>query len=129
MMVLDKEKLAQLKEENKAAGENIRKRRIGLNLSQDEVGEYVGVNRATVQRYESGEIEVKKSVAQKLAKILKTTPQYVLGWQSNPEPTFGDIGKLELSNAYLSLAKDFQDEGIDPEDIKTVMELIKRQKK
>lgn len=55
----------------------LRERR-GLTLEQ--VGEYVGVNKATVQRYESGEIDIKRNVAIKLAEVLHTDPAYIMGW-------------------------------------------------
>ncbi len=70
---------------NKIVGEHIRSRRIALGLSQDDVGRHVGVNRATIQRYESGEIEVKRSAAIKLAEILRTTPSYIMGWEERDE--------------------------------------------
>lgn len=58
-----------------SVGQRIKARRKELNLSADEVAEMIGKNRATIYRYESGEIDsVPISVLEELAKILRTTP-------------------------------------------------------
>lgn len=56
----------------------------GLTLEQ--VGAHVGVNKTTVQRYESGEIDIKRNVAIRLAEILHTEPSYIMGWSDDPLP-------------------------------------------
>lgn len=61
-------------------GERLKKRRESLGLTLEQVGNYIGVGRATVQRYENNSIDIKRTVAIKLAEILKTTPGYIMGW-------------------------------------------------
>ncbi|MDR1805520.1 MAG: helix-turn-helix domain-containing protein [Clostridium sp.] len=63
-------------------GQRIKRLREGLKLTLEQVGAHVGVNKATVQRYESGEIDLKRNVAISLAEILQTTPAYLMGWES-----------------------------------------------
>lgn len=66
--------------------ERIKTRRKELGLSADKVAEALGVSRATVYRYESSEIEkVPASVLTPLAKVLKTTPGYLMGWEEEKE--------------------------------------------
>ena len=65
-------------------GDRIRLLREQRELTLEQVGEYVGVNKATVQRYESGEIDIKRTTAIKLAEILGTNPAYIMGWTDNP---------------------------------------------
>lgn len=63
-------------------GERIRQRRKEIGLSVDELAEILGKNRATVYRYESNEIEKPlTTVLEPLAKALKTTPAYLMGWE------------------------------------------------
>ena len=112
-----------IKESNKEAGNNIRKRRLALNKSQEDVGEYVGVDRATIQRYESGFTEVKRNIAIKLAEVLKTTPAYIMGWQNDPE-SLGLTEELNMARAYASTAKNFSDHGIAPEDADRMTKII-----
>lgn len=63
-------------------GERIKKRRIELGLSVDDIAEKLGKGRATVYRYENGEIEkLPTTVLEPLAIVLKTTPAYLMGWE------------------------------------------------
>lgn len=61
-------------------GERIKQLRERMGLTLEQVGEYVGVNKATVQRYETGEIDIKRNVAIKLAEVLHSDPAYIMGW-------------------------------------------------
>lgn len=65
-------------------GERIKARRTELHMSADTLAEMVGVNRATIYRYENGEIEsMSTDVLEPLAKALKTTPMHLMGWEDN----------------------------------------------
>jgi len=66
------------------SGDRIKALRDIRGLTLEEVGNHVGVNKATVQRYESGNIDIKRNVAIKLAEILNTSPSYIMGWSDNP---------------------------------------------
>lgn len=64
-------------------GQRIKQRRLELGLSADDIAEKIGKNRATVYRYESGEIEdLPTSILEPLAKALSTTPAYLMGWET-----------------------------------------------
>lgn len=64
-------------------GKRIRERRNELHMSVDELAKRLNKNRATVYRYEKGEIEnLPIDVLEPLAKALDTTPQYLMGWDS-----------------------------------------------
>lgn len=68
-------------------GERIKRRREELKMSADDLGELVGKNRATIYRYEKNEIEnMPYSIIERLAKVLKVSPAYLMGWDDN-EPT------------------------------------------
>ena len=65
-------------------GERIKKRRTELGLSVDDIAEKLGKGRATVYRYENGDIEkLPTTVLEPLAIVLKTTPAYLMGWEEN----------------------------------------------
>lgn len=64
-------------------GERIRNRRIELGLSVDDLAQKLGKNRATIYRYENGDIEnMPIAVIEPLAKALQTTPTHLTGWSS-----------------------------------------------
>lgn len=58
-------------------------RRKEIGVSVDEIASVLGVSVATVYRYESGEIEkVPGAVLEPLANVLRTTPAYLMGWDT-----------------------------------------------
>ena len=63
-------------------GKRIKQRRKELGISADKLGEIIGKNRATVFRYENGDIEnMPLDVIEPIAKALQTTPQFLMGWE------------------------------------------------
>lgn len=65
-------------------GERMKMRRKQLKLSADVVAERLGVSRSTIFRYEKGEIEkLPTNILDDIAKILQTTPAYLMGWESD----------------------------------------------
>lgn len=68
-------------------GERMKQRRKEIGLSAEKVAESLGVSPATIYRYEKGDIEkVPVDIFAELAKILQTTPAYLMGWEEKPEP-------------------------------------------
>ena len=62
-------------------GNRMKSRRKELGIPVDTVAAALGVSVATVYRYESGEIEkVPGTILEPLAKVLNTTPAYLMGW-------------------------------------------------
>lgn len=83
-------------------GEKIKKRREELGLTLQEVGNYIGVSKATVQRYESGEIKnLKIETIEKLCKILKVTPAYLMGWESPENPNDEEFKSPEAAMKFI----------------------------
>ena len=68
--------------------ERIKNRRKLLKLSADDLAEALGVSRATIYRYESAEIEkLPVTTLEPLAKVLRCSPAYLMGWEDTPEGT------------------------------------------
>lgn len=62
-------------------GKRIKSRRKELNVSVDELANKLNKNRATIYRYEKGDIEnMPIDILEPLAEALNTTPQYIMGW-------------------------------------------------
>lgn len=84
-------------------GDKIKNRRLSLELSLQQVADYVGVTRTTVMRWEKGIIEnMKRDKIQKLSEILLVTPPYILGLTENIEDVI--IARLK-KNAYSKIEK------------------------
>lgn len=70
-------------------GSKIRKKRIELNLSQQELAEKMGyTSRSTITKIEKGENDIPRSKVIEMAKILKTTPAYLMGWTREDDMNF-----------------------------------------
>lgn len=68
-------------------GERMKQRRKEIGFSAEKVAERLGVSPATIYRYEKGDIEkVPVDSLSELAKILQTTPAYLMGWEEQPTP-------------------------------------------
>ncbi len=64
--------------------EKIKKRRKELGLSLEDVAKALNVNRSTILRYESKSIEkMPIDVIPPLARILKCSPEYLMGWEDD----------------------------------------------
>ena len=62
-------------------GDRIKRLRKECGLSADELGAMIGKDRSTIYRYERGDIATATiDVIPRLARALRTSPQYILGW-------------------------------------------------
>ena len=67
-------------------GERMKSRRKEIGRSAEEIAKALGVSRATIYRYEKGDIEkVPGQVLEPIAKALYTTPAYLMGWDETPD--------------------------------------------
>ena len=58
----------------------MKRRRLELGLSADEVAEQIGVSRATMYRYESGDVSrIPSYLVERLASVLQISPARLLG--------------------------------------------------
>lgn len=68
-------------------GERMKQRRKEIGFSAEKVAERLGVSPATIYRYEKGDIEkVPVDSLAELARILQTTPAYLMGWEEEAAP-------------------------------------------
>lgn len=69
-------------------GQRIKDRRNELRLTLDDVAKTAGVGKATVCRYEKGEImNIPSDRIEKIAKALRCTPAFLMGWEEYPTAT------------------------------------------
>ena len=69
-----------------AIGKRIRTLRKRKGYNQKELADIIGKSLRTVQKYESGEIEVSIAVVNQLAEVLETTPTFILGYDTDIAP-------------------------------------------
>lgn len=82
-------------------GERIKQRRLELGYTADALAKLLNKNRATIYRYENGDIEnMPIDVLEPLAKALNTTPAYLMGWQEPHQVSTSTISK-QTEDYYL----------------------------
>ena len=85
-------------------GERIRQLRIEHQLTQEELGAKVGVQKAAIYKYENGLIvNLKRSTIEKLALVLDTTPTYLMGMEDD------ESEQTTLTSAQASLLAIFNE--------------------
>ena len=72
--------------DNAAIGLRIRTLRKRKGYNQQELADILGKSLRTVQKYESGEIEVSIAMANQLAEVLDTTPTFLFGYETEIAP-------------------------------------------
>ena len=85
-------------------GSRIKALREARGLTLEQVGDFVGVNKATIQWYEIGNIDIKRNVAIKLAECLGTSPSYIMGWTDDPLAGVTSAAPAALSPQLQALA-------------------------
>lgn len=81
----------------KQVGERIRERRTELKLSMSELGKRIGVNKSTVQRYETDGIDPKRTmIIDGLAHALLTTPEWLTGLSEDKEYDSYTLCRMDL---------------------------------
>ena len=91
-------------------GQRIKQKRKEMKLSADELAIILGKNRATIYRYENGDIEnLPIDVLEPIAKALNTTPAYLMGWENvkKKNNARADIAqRLFDDDLFLSIVED-----------------------
>ena len=83
-------------------GERIKRRRLELGLSADDLAAKIGKNRATIYRYENSDIEkLPTTILEELSKVLLVTPAYLMGWEESsknnkPSLNFSELEKYGI---------------------------------
>ena len=90
-------------------GERIRQLRIEHQMTQEELGAKVGVQKAAIYKYENGLIvNLKRSTIEKLALVLDTTPTYLMGMEDD-EPE--QIALTPAQASLLAVFNELNEEG------------------
>lgn len=103
-------------------GEKIKQLRKQLDMSVDELASKLGKNRATIYRYEKGDIEnLPLDMLEPLADALKTTPAYLMGWDNKPNKdtvTIGELLKIMRTQRNMTIEEYSKEIGISPDDLR-----------
>ena len=91
----------------KQVGERVKERRTELNLSMGDLGKRLGVNKSTIQRYESKGVDPEKRyLVISLADALLTTPEWLTGLSEEKEYDGYTKSKMKLDEHLESFLKE-----------------------
>lgn len=98
----------------------IKERRMALGLSVDDLAKKINKNRATIYRYENGNIEnMPINIIEPLAKALQTTPSFLLGLEDKKNTTTDNTIRLV---AHGGAIKEFKVSDEQRKAIETLLE-------
>lgn len=111
----------------------LKSKRLEKGYTMQELGEKVGVNAATISRWESGDIEnMRRDKIVKLAKALDLEPAVIMGWET-PEEGREYYSDRRAAAYAEQMANDPRYQvlfdavsNVSPEDIDLVRQLIER---
>ncbi|WP_432407961.1 helix-turn-helix domain-containing protein [Wukongibacter sp. M2B1] len=117
-------------------GEYIKQLRNQRKLSINQLGIYSKVSPAHISRIERGLREPSPDVLKKLSNILKVSYEdlmKVAGYLDNnlnneSLPLKSDNPEKYIQDEYLELAKEMQDKKIDVEDVRKILEVLRKNK-
>lgn len=101
--------------------------RVEHKLTQQALAQQLNVAQSAVANWESNNRMPDFVMMNKIANHFNVSLDWLTG--SSEYRNIKDYNNTDIDNVYFSFAKEAQNEGIDPEDIKTAIDMIKRLKK
>ncbi len=89
----------------------LKSRRLEIGATLEEIGNATGVTKATVQRWESGEIkDIRRDKIVRLAEALRVTPAYLMGWEEDAEPVLNARDQRDIAKTMEELRERLMNE-------------------
>ncbi len=67
-------------------GERIKYLRMREKMTQEQLGDVLGVQKSAIRKYEKGEVEnIKRSTIKKMSEIFDVSPCFLMGWDDDYE--------------------------------------------
>ncbi len=97
------------KTENETMGMRIKKQRCMLGMTQEDLAVVSYLPKSTISAYENDRIDLKASTVTELASCLKTTPNYLMGFEKLDNPFLEEamelLGKIKDEKTQEMLLK------------------------
>lgn len=77
-------------------GERIKELRLLSEMSQEELGNRVGVQRAAINKYEKGTVEnIPIKTIEKIANVFDVSPSYIVGWNKQEASLSAEVKTIQ----------------------------------
>lgn len=87
--------------------ERIKEKRKELGWSQQELADRMDYSKSAISRIEGGEFDLPQSRISQFARVLGTTPGYLLGWDVEPEDAGAIAAKVLKSSETFQMVQDY----------------------
>lgn len=119
--------------------ERIKQLRLAAGLTQEELGEKIGLQKSAIAKYENGRVEnIKRSTIQAMADLFGVRPSYILGFDDEEDepntvtyyidPEAAEIAQEVYDRPELKMLFDASRK-VSAEDLRFVVEMIDRMAK
>lgn len=115
--------------------------RLEKNITQKELADALGIDKTLISQYEGEIIKPDYDIIERLAEYLGVTIEYLSGAPDLPvetniqpnesileESIVAKTQQKDLRPEYIQVAKELQNAGIDPKDVKAFIDMIKKYK-
>lgn len=91
-------------------GEKIRSARIAKGMTQEELGNHLGVQKSAIAKYENGRVvNIKRSTLKKISDVLGIRPsELIFDIDANPEATAELHVEMVMDEDFVGMFPDFQ---------------------
>ena len=109
-------------------GERIKELRVLAEMSQEELGSRVGVQRAAINKYERGTVEnIPLKTIEKIARVFDVSPAYIVGWTNQEVSLSAEVKTIQgvkffFGNESVELLESFND--LTPTGKKKVLQYL-----
>lgn len=113
-------------------GEKIKSARLAKNMTQEELGLQLGVQKSAIAKYESGRVvNIKRSTLKKISDILDIRPSELIFEEDTPEETTAKVNTAVHIVKRLNADKKFCDvvkllDKLDSKQLSSVEDIIMR---
>lgn len=108
-------------------GEKIKAARIAKGMTQEELGNKIGVQKSAIAKYENGRVvNIKRSTLQKIAKVLELRPSELIfeeRIENNPVGTAELHFEMIMDEDFTELFEDFRK--LTPEEKQMVKKIVR----
>lgn len=119
--------------------ERIKELRLAAGLTQEELGDKLGLQKSAIAKYENGRVEnIKRSIIQAMADLFGVRPSYILGFDDEEDepntvtyyidPEAAEIAQEVYDRPELKMLFDASRK-VSAEDLRFVVEMIDRMAK
>jgi repressor LexA len=108
---------------NNTFGARMNRVREEKNLTLEEIAQKMGLTKATLSRYESGEIEnIPLGRVEEIANILNVSPEWLIGWSDDRY-----VDEEDIDLRYIKVMQSAKKSGIKPERLAALIEFLSKE--